>query len=275
MRLIDAPPNKNEISADYIKHYTKKEGTNKTLSHPYSEILVINKGDVIYTARGKVLRLIDRSIIYNRQGSIHNNFVQESRLYERFRIKFYEEDVLSGETDATLIKTALAASFAKELYEDDFSLIWELAKGINRLNSRSELSQTEKAQRTKSLALIILNSSLAKDKYTLHSESYIIDVIEYLNKNLGNKLTIEKIAENFFVSRGKLIHDFKKYCNLSINDYITMERLEKSKLLLKNGFSVSTVANECGFSSSSYFIKVFSSAIGITPLKYQINHPSF
>ena len=66
------------------------------------------------------------------------------------------------------------------------------------------------------------------------------------------------------------MYDFKEYCNMTLLDYITLTRIDAAKELLLNGYSVTVASDECGFSSPSYFIKVFRSITGMTPLKFQI-----
>lgn len=256
-------PLHNEISIDYEKCYVKRENTNKIISHPFCEVIVLNKGDVVYTAGGRMVHLGDKSVIYNPAGMIHNNFVQQSHIYERYRIRFYGEEL------SAMLSDTIATPFTKKLRDEDFTLIFDLAKSIYTSTDKQLSSDILEMRVQHALELIIMNSVYANDREDTESESYVFDVIEYINAHICEKLTIDSIASDFFVSRGKLIYDFTSYCNLSINEYITMARIQKAKSLLIGGYTVSSVAQECGFSSSSYFIKVFSSIEGVTPLKYQ------
>ena len=65
----------------------------------------------------------------------------------------------------------------------------------------------------------------------------------------------------------KIIRDKTR---MNFKRYLTHVRLECAKNLL-NGTekSIQNIAVECGFSSSSYFIRVFKTEIGITPLQYR------
>jgi len=264
MRTQDAPPERGGIEASYIRHYTKPEETNRILSHPYSELMIINHGDVKYASGGRVVRLGDKSVIYNRSGVIHNNFVQESRIYERYRIKFYGED-LSPEDAAGEIEKALLESYTKELCDGDFQLIWELARATQRACAAGDA-----ILRRKALAMLVLCAARGEDRATLYGRSYISDVIDYIDMHLGDRLTLDGIADAFFISRTKLIYDFTAYTGVTVNEYITMARLERAKELLGKGYTVSSTALECGFSTPSYFIKVFSTVVGTTPLRYQL-----
>ena len=56
---------------------------------------------------------------------------------------------------------------------------------------------------------------------------------------------------------------------MNVLEYITITRIDAAKDMLIKGYSVAATAEACGFSTSSYFIKVFSEITRTTPLKFQ------
>ena len=57
--------------------------------------------------------------------------------------------------------------------------------------------------------------------------------------------------------------------------YLTQARLEMAKDLLASGKgSVQDIAQQCGFSSAPYFIRVFKNETGATPLQYRTSAQS-
>ena len=79
----------------------------------------------------------------------------------------------------------------------------------------------------------------------------------------------EDLAARFFVSRTKLMNDFKKTTGLTINAFFTLTRLKNAKKYLDMGYSVSKTAELTGYLSTGHFINVFVSHNNITPLKYR------
>ncbi len=59
---------------------------------------------------------------------------------------------------------------------------------------------------------------------------------------------------------------------MNILEYITMTKIHFAKEQLKKGCSVAATSENCGFSSSSYFIKVFTRVTGMTPLKFRLKY---
>ena len=266
----DEAPMRGSIRCGYMKDIIKKESTNRIHCHPYAELMVIRQGDVIYTARGETRRLVGKCIIYNPTGTIHNQFVQDHHLYERYKICFYTPDLPASEQESALLSEALALPLIKELEDEDFDLIYTLCKDIASLSQSIGTDALAATQCRISLILILLRVFAAKGRQTSHGESYIAEVVKYISRHLKENLRIETIAATFFVSKSKLNYDFRAYCNMSIHEYITMERVEQAKELLVNGYLVSATAEKLGFSSSSYFIKVFTAVTGTTPLQWQL-----
>ena len=56
---------------------------------------------------------------------------------------------------------------------------------------------------------------------------------------------------------------------MSVNEYITAERIHRARMLLCAGASVDAAAEQCGFSDSGYFIRVFRRYEQVTPLQYK------
>ena len=267
----DNPPERRSLLADHMREHVQKKYTNRIHCHPYSELLVIEHGDVAYTTGGKVLQLGDRSVIYNRAGQIYNHFVKYERIYERYKIKFYEEDLPIPAEAADQVAALLARPYAKRIGEGDFEIINGHARrccellGSGRDPMRCAMALLE-------LTLALVKGAKAKRANDEKDDGYVAEVASFIGDHLDERLTIENIAERFFVSRSKLIYDFKAYSRLGVSEYITLGRVERAKELLVLGHSVSSVAKDCGFSSPSYFIKVFSSIVGITPLQFQLKN---
>ena len=56
-------------------------------------------------------------------------------------------------------------------------------------------------------------------------------------------------------------------------DYLLFFRIELSlALLVDQQLSITVISNLCGFSSSSYYSKVFREHMGCTPTAYQAGH---
>ena len=102
-----------------------------------------------------------------------------------------------------------------------------------------------------------------------HSD-VVFKVTNYIKKNCAEKLSLDSLAKEVFLSKSYLSNIFKKETSLSLTGYITKVRVERSKkLLLEDNISLAVIASQCGFKDQSYFTKVFKKEVGVSPKKYK------
>lgn len=102
----------------------------------------------------------------------------------------------------------------------------------------------------------------------------VFDVCRYIEDHFSENLTLERLSQEFFVSRSTLVRNFRQILDTTVVDYITTVRINRAKRLLACGFSIGDAAMSCGFSCASYFIRVFKRSTGMTPIEFLAkNHP--
>ncbi len=268
---------KMPIEVDYLKKKSVlPEETNKLHYHPYHEFLIINKGFVTYASDSGVVKIIEKSVVYMPVYTLHNPFVQTSYPYERYRIKFSPDFANGIIYQPYLLNVALKKPYIKQLNQHDFDSIYSLTESLYEIANKEYKNEFDRLNECIHLALLATKGKNAAAVPVTPRPSYINDILEYIKENYDKPLTIQMLSDKFFVSKSKLIYDFNNYCRISILEYITMTRIEAAKEHLIKGWSVAATAEASGFSSPSYFIKVFSKITGFTPLKFQrMNTPSY
>lgn len=105
-------------------------------------------------------------------------------------------------------------------------------------------------------------------KYKKEKNS-IREIESYLRQNYKREVTLQEIAERFYLSREYISRKFRQEFGLTITDYVTQVRIEKAKELLENPhLKVYEIADYVGYQNDKYFIKVFKRAEGVTPSEY-------
>lgn len=88
----------------------------------------------------------------------------------------------------------------------------------------------------------------------------------YLETHYDRMISLDKLADELHISKYHLLRSFSRTAGMTPNDYLTKIRLGRAiELLRRPDLSVSQIAEAVGFSSSSYFIRVFRSKTGQTP----------
>ena len=109
--------------------------------------------------------------------------------------------------------------------------------------------------------------NLADDGY---SNEFSKSIITILNSEYKSDLTSAHLAKQLSVTPSYFCRKFKSSFGYTFSEYLCMYRIEKSKELLRNTDKpVSSVASEVGFSSFSYYSKMFKSYMKISPSMYR------
>lgn len=114
----------------------------------------------------------------------------------------------------------------------------------------------------------IFDLSPAVDRISNRME--IDKAIEYLYSNLDKKITVDKLAKVACMSSSHFFRVFKKEVGQPPQDYLNKVRMKVVKNLLKaSDKSITEIAFDCGFNSSSYFSACFRKVFNMTPSAYQ------
>ena len=92
----------------------------------------------------------------------------------------------------------------------------------------------------------------------------------YILQNISKNITLEEIANYFYISKSSLCAKFKNEVGKTINDFILEKKIQISLDLLKDKTkSISYISEYLGFSSPPHFTKTFLKIIGETPTEYR------
>lgn len=101
-------------------------------------------------------------------------------------------------------------------------------------------------------------------------EKNITMALKYINANIKKPLTLENVSQKIFLSPSYLSRIFKNYFNDNFINYINSQKiaLAQEKLAFTN-VPINKLAQQIGFSQTSYFTKIFKQKVGMTPSKYR------
>lgn len=106
-----------------------------------------------------------------------------------------------------------------------------------------------------------------------HASKLSLDVANYVRHHLSQPISVEKMAEAFFLSRPHLSAKFRRETGMTLTDFILNEKTEEAKRLLRySDKPQSAISSYLGFSSQGHFAKVFKKYAGMTPNEYREKH---
>lgn len=182
------------------------------------------------------------------------------------------------------IKYQLKETFIKDKKEDyrfvgSYNL--KIADSIRQLNNL-KMNGMVRALMTEGLVHIILameiqqhhRDSLLKDEAlgSLNSRDrkMVKEVSDFIQNYPETNKTVVDLASKVGISPAKLQEGFRLMHKTTVNDFIRNERINKAEMLLKTtDFTISEIVYTIGFSSRSYFSKIFKEKYNCSPVEYK------
>ena len=100
------------------------------------------------------------------------------------------------------------------------------------------------------------------------SDRVVDAVLAYINEHYSEPLTLDLLAEKFFISKYHLLRKFDAQVGTTVHRYILQKRLLIAKQLLVGGVAPSEACIYCGFGDYANFYRAFKAEYGQTPRQY-------
>lgn len=118
--------------------------------------------------------------------------------------------------------------------------------------------------------LLEICKSFHREKYSSHSEVCVQRIIEYVHKNVLKKIKLEDLQKLSGLGKTTFFQVFHQITGMTPMHYVNKIKLEYARdLLLRKSWSVTRIAQYCGYDDVFYFSKCFKNEFGISPKKYR------
>ena len=107
------------------------------------------------------------------------------------------------------------------------------------------------------------------DKKVYHP--VIKEIIEYINENFVEDITVPHISEKFNIDKSYLSHLFKEHVGTSLWSYVILRRIYYFNNLLKDNVNMEDASRRAGFNNYSNFFRLYRKYTGITPMQFKKN----
>ncbi|MBO5198098.1 MAG: AraC family transcriptional regulator [Lachnospiraceae bacterium] len=159
----------------------------------------------------------------------------------------------------------------------------EIAKHCYEILAENEAGQLGKYFMLKAhlmqILLLIVREIMEKKEpqqkgmsFETYNKSYAVKkIITYLNENYEQKISLDQIAHNMYLSPVYISKIFKDETGETPINYLIKIRLEKAKQILEyeQDSSIKSIANQVGYEDVYHFSKLFKKYYGVSPLLYK------
>ncbi len=96
------------------------------------------------------------------------------------------------------------------------------------------------------------------------------DIKKHIETNFAEKISLDMLAEKFYINKYYLTRIFKEQTGTSITNYLLEIRITQAKHQLRfTALPISEISNVCGFDDPSYFARAFHKYEGISPSAFR------
>ena len=247
-------------------------------NHDFNKIVFFISGKVTYLIEGRAYNLKPYDLLFVSGSEVHKPVVNPDQTYERIII-WVNPEYLEKQNNGCDLLTCFKSSLRGE--SNLIRLNPDLHENIKHLFKN--LSDESKSNKFGSIVLynalfiqlmVQLNRICLDTQDTVISDDIIYNeninnIINYINNNLTEDLSIENISRRFFVNKYYLMHNFKAQTGYSLHNYIIQKRLIYAKSLIKKGCSITEAYIESGFNDYTSFVRAFKSMFGQPPKSYK------
>ncbi len=245
--------------------------------NPDYEIYHFISGDITYYIEGFTYELVpgDTFIISNRE--LHKPVYNHNGKHEFIVVHLNPSFISHFQTDGFELMNCFVNRKPGYANKIPATVIQDL-KVDDMFQEMEQYIQSEHPESPIMIKLIFIKMLVMINKYFLehnHCSPYSISsdkkismVLEYINSNLLESISLDSLASRFFLNKHYLCRQFKKVTGFSLIEYINCKRILKVQETLEQGFSVTEAFNQSGFNEYSNFYKVFRRVTGTSPSAY-------
>jgi len=275
-------PRQEMVRTDFELQY-KRDSYLKDVElhhHDFFEIYFLLAGDVTYLIESKIVHVMPGDLLLISPRELHQVLIKpEMSVYERY-VLWVDPAVIkslsSALTDLTLGLDPSGNLFGNQLRPkpEDRSKIRELLEALHRESSQESYGSDLLRQSLLTQLLVLINRLLSQQGSYLDEDTRtnraVTQVINYVNLHYSEPLSLDTLAERFYVSKYHLSHEFNRQMGTSIYRFIQKKRLLVARQLIAQGKRPSEVSTLCGFGDYAGFYRAFKAEYDITPKEFTL-----
>lgn len=132
------------------------------------------------------------------------------------------------------------------------------------------------------LTVLLIQMLVMLQRFELKNETEAVpfrmleEVVHFIKSHYTQNLTVQHVADYFFLSASHFQRLFKKSTGLSFTQYLQNVRIQKCCELLKSSdIPIYQIANQVGYQDMKFFHALFRKKTGVTPRQYRQNFQEF
>ena len=240
--------------------------------HEFCKILLLVSGQGSYVVDGLRYALSPGDIVLIGSRSVHKPELAEDTAYERVIIYIspdYLQQMSTPDCDLLSVFSGERGHVLR-LKEQRRKALFSMAAALEQSIAgdgfgREILTHAELLRLMVELGRSMHDSAADLPRPSTTRNRRVLEIMEYLDRNLAEEIDIDRLAEKFFISKFYMMRLFQKETGTTVYTYLTQKRLLKARELMNGGMRATESCYACGFRSYSSFTRAYGKFFGTTP----------
>lgn len=260
----------NELFFHQSKNILSEDTIYGMHAHEIYEIFYLVSGIGEFFVEGNKYPLTPGCILLIRSNEVHHCALTPAAPYERIILHFFPEIIDSLDPEHTLLAPFIKRPLGQQNYYVPPATAGHRMKDcLNDIIGASDVPYQKRLAIQSNLFIILSEMNklfqTGAKRPDNTNEQRITDIINYINDNLFEPLSVETLCQKFFISKAHLNSLFKQYTSSTVWRYIEIKRLIHAKEMIRTGTSATAASEQCGFVNYSTFFRAYKKQFGKSP----------
>ncbi len=249
--------------------------------HEFYKLLFLISGSGGYSIEGKRYLLNAGDVVFVGKHCVHRPEFESGTTYERI-ILYISPDFLEFQSTKDCdLKKCFSTEYGHVLRPDDSTakyLFSQLRSLENTLNDtrygRAVLSNSILLRLLVEISRGMLEKQGEHPALVLPKNKRIQEIMQYIDNHLTDEISVDQLAEKFYMSRFHMMRRFKEETGTTIHTYLSDKRLLMARDLISQGYAATETCFLCGYQNYASFSRAYSKLFGTTPTGRKVSSAS-
>lgn len=238
--------------------------------HEFCKILLLLSGSGGYIVDGQRYALQTGDIVLVNSHSVHRPEFESGAAYERIILYISPEFLRRNSTVDCDLTECFARGHVLRTEESERKKLFALAAALERELAGDGYGRVLLCHSALLRLLVHIGRSLRRSDApqpgpVTPGNDRVSAIIRYLDRHLSEDISIDELAERFFLSKYHMMRLFRRETGSTIHSYLTERRLALAQELMAGGMSATDACFRSGWRSYCSFTRAYGKRFGSTP----------
>ena len=263
---------KGYLTEDYRLFHLRSDGGTRPEYHyhEFCKILLLVSGSGGYSVDGQRYALQSGDVVLINSRSVHRPEFEAGAVYERIILYISPEFLEKLSLPRCDLTACFRSGHVLRLGEPERKRLFHLAAALERELAGEDYGRELLCHAALLRLLVQIGRELRRTDTprpgpVKPGNERVVAIVRYLDRHLSEDISIDDLAERFYLSKYHMMRLFRRETGATIHGYLTERRLLQARELIRGGMSATDACFRSGFRSYSSFTRSYGKRFGSTP----------